>query len=125
MVGAAGVTEMETRAAGVTVRVAEPLALFNGSLAVMVVTPVETEVARPFESPVLLTLATAVFNELQVTEAVMSRSIPSEKVPVALNCAVNPLAMLGLTGVTEMDKTIAGATVRVVVPCLPVSVSVA
>ena len=33
--------------------------------------------------------------------------------PVAVNCSVSPTAMLGLAGVTAMDTSVAGVTVRV------------
>ena len=40
----------------------------------------------------------------------------SEYVPVAINCYVNPSAMLGLVGVTAIADSVALFTVRVVVP---------
>lgn len=42
--------------------------------------------------------------------------LPSEKVPVAVNCWVVPRAILRLVGVTAMDTSEAAVTVRVVVP---------
>ena len=44
-------------------------------------------------------------------------------VPVAVNCCVKPLAMLGSSGVTAMDISVAGNTVSVVVPEAPSSVA--
>ena len=38
-----------------------------------------------------------------VTERVMSRVVPSEKVPVAVNCWVDPTDRIGLSGVTVME----------------------
>ena len=35
---------------------------------------------------------------------------------MAVNCLVVPFAMLGLAGVTEIDKSVAEVTVKVVVP---------
>jgi hypothetical protein len=34
-------------------------------------------------------------------------------VPVAVNCSVNPFAMLGLGGVTWIDTSVAGVTAKV------------
>ena len=49
----------------------------------------------------------------------------SEKVPVAVNCWVAPLAMLGLAGVTAIDRrvTAAALTVSTVEPVTPFSVA--
>lgn len=57
----------------------------------------------------------AVLDELQVAEAVRSCVELSEKFPVALNCWAVPAAILGLTGVTEIDVSVAGVTFNVVV----------
>ena len=57
----AGVTDMEERVAEVAVRVVLPEII--PEVAVMVALPAATAVARPL----LLTIATAVFDELQVT----------------------------------------------------------
>ena len=66
----------------VTVRVVLPEIL--PKLAIMVVLPAATAVARPL----LLTVATDGFEELQVTCEVKSFVVPSENVPVAANCWV-------------------------------------
>jgi hypothetical protein len=66
MLGGAGVTDMEDRVAEVTVRVALPEVL--PKVAVMVVVPAATAVARPL----LLTVATDGLIELQVTCVVIS-----------------------------------------------------
>ena len=55
-------------------------------VAVMVAVPAVRAVARPL----LLIPATVVLDELQVTCVVISRVVPSEKVPVAVNCWVVP-----------------------------------
>jgi hypothetical protein len=112
MLGLVGVTARDTSVAGVTVRMVEPVMLPNA--AVIVVWPAAAHVARPLEPAALLTVATAVADELQVTVAVRSCVVVSENVPVAVKCWVVPLAMLGLTGVTAMDTSVAGVTVRVV-----------
>ena len=54
----------------------------NPEVAVMVVVPAVRAVARPLR----LTVATEVSDELQVTCVVISWVVPSEKVPVAVNC---------------------------------------
>ena len=65
MVGLAGVTVIEFREAFVTVRVADPEML--PMVAVMVALPCATAVAMPFVPPVLLTVATVVEDEFQLT----------------------------------------------------------
>ena len=80
-------------------------------VAVMVVVPAVRAVANPL----LSTVATAVLEELQVTEMVTSWVVPSEKVPVAVNCSVVPPGTLGLAGVTAMEDN-AEVTIRVVPP---------
>jgi len=72
MLGLAGVTDMEERVAEVAVRVVLPEII--PELAVMVALPAATAVARP----VLLTIATEVFDELQVTCVVILWLVPSE-----------------------------------------------
>jgi hypothetical protein len=94
----------------VTVRVV--FAETSPEVAVMVVVPAVTAVA----SPLLSTVATAVLEELQVTEMVTSWVVPSEKVPVAVNCWVVPPGTLGLAGVTAMEDKVAEVTIRVVPP---------
>jgi hypothetical protein len=61
MLGVVGVTDMEIRVAEFTVKVVLPEIL--PEVAVMLVEPAEKAVARPL----LLTIATAVFDERQVT----------------------------------------------------------
>src|SRR5262249_5377650 len=48
----------------------------------------------------------------------------SEYVPVAVNCWVSPLAILGLAGVTAIDWRTAAVTVITVVPEMPLSFAV-
>ena len=59
-------------------------------VAVMVAVPAATAVT----TPLLLTVATDGFDELQVTCVVISLIVPSEYMPVALNCCVTPAGML-------------------------------
>jgi len=109
----AGVTEMDDRVAVFPVRVALPEML--PEVAVMVVVPVARTVARP----VLLIDTTAGFEEAQATSGVISERVPSEKAPVAVNCWITPMGMLGFTGVTEIDIRFAEYMTRVVVPLEP------
>src|SRR5947199_10855308 len=77
----------------VTVRTVEPET--DPEVALIVVEPVPTAVARPWLPVVLLMVATAVTDEAQVTEVVRSRVLPSLKVPVAVNCCVPPVTIEG------------------------------
>jgi hypothetical protein len=72
MLGFAGVTEIDDRVAEFPARVALPEILPEA--AVMVAVPTARAVARP----VLLTVATAGSEEVQVTRAVISKLDPSE-----------------------------------------------
>ena len=81
-------------------------------VAAMVVVPAVRAVTRPFP----LIVATAVLLEVQVTELVTSCVVPSEKVPMAVNCWVVAPGMVGLVGVTVMEDRLADVTVRVVPP---------
>ena len=76
---------MDTSVAIVTVSVAVPV--MNGlAVAVIVVLPAPNEVATPLEPAALLMVATAAFEDVQVMDAVRSRVVKSEYVPVAINC---------------------------------------
>ena len=110
MLGVAGVRDMEDRVADVTVRVVLPEIL--PELAVTVVVPTATAVARPL----LLTVPTAGLDEPQVTWGVRSWVVPSENVPVAANCWVVCRIMLASVGVTDIEDMVADVTVRVVLP---------
>jgi hypothetical protein len=94
---------METSVAAVTVNVVVPATLVAGSVAVIVVLPTVTEVARPFDPPALLIVATAGAEEAQVTDVVRFWVVLSLNVPVAVNCCVVPFAMLGVVGVTSIE----------------------
>ena len=114
MLGLTGITDMEARVAEVTVRVVLAEIVPEGTLmvAVMVAAPEATAVARPL----LSTVATDVFVELQVTCVVISWLVPSEYAPDTANCWVSPAGMLGLTGVTDMEDSFPEVTVRAVAP---------
>jgi hypothetical protein len=121
MLGFVGDTSIETSVAGVTVSVVLPET--NPDVAVIVAEPARMVVARPLEPCALLTVATAVFDEFQVTVAVMSWLELSEKMPVAVNCLVVPSAMLGFVGVTSTDTSVSEFTVRSVLPDMPLIVA--
>jgi hypothetical protein len=73
-------------------------------LAVMVAVPTETGVAKPLP----LTVSTDVFDELQVTWVVRSWAVPSENLPVAVNCWGNPRGMLDVSGFTDIAAKVRG-----------------
>src|SRR5438445_376932 len=107
--GFAGVTAIDTSAAGVTVSSVEPLML--PLVAEIVEVPAPTVVA----SPVLLMVATVAVPEV-FPYTTLFRSELSENVPVAVNCCVSPLATEGFAGVTAIDTRTGGAHVRTAVP---------
>jgi hypothetical protein len=76
MLEVVGVTAMDTSVAGVTVRVADPDMLPD--VAVIVVEPAATDVAKPLEPAALLMAATPAADEFQVTDAVRSCVVLSE-----------------------------------------------
>src|SRR2546427_6128108 len=110
MRGLAGLIVIETRCTFATVRPVDPLTVPN--VAVIVAEPRATLVA----SPRLLIVATVAWDELHRTEAVRSCVLVSLKVPVAVNCLLVPIAMVGFAGVTASDTNVAVLTVKVAVP---------
>ena len=70
ILGLVGVTSIDTSVAGVTVSVVLPEIVPD--IALTAVEPAATGVARPLEPAVLLTVATAAADEVQVTDAVRS-----------------------------------------------------
>ena len=104
IVGLTGVTAIDCSVAAVTVNTSAgdvtPL-----SAAVMLLVPTPTPVA----SPPAVMVATVVVAEFQLTDAVMFAVLLSLYVPVAVNCCVAPLAIVGLTGVTAIDCSVAVA----------------
>ena len=70
--GLTGVTEIEVGTAALTLSVVESLIPLVESAAVMVAEPTEVPVARPLLPAALLAVATAMLDELQVTELVRS-----------------------------------------------------
>jgi hypothetical protein len=122
MVGLAGVTAMETSAAGVTVKPVEPETVPN--VAVMVTAPWLSELASPLEPDALLIETTPVLEELQVTAVVSGCVELSVYVPVAANSRPVPFAMLGFAGITAMETSVAGVTVKPVEPEIVPNVAV-
>ncbi len=106
-----GATIIDSSCAGVMVSFVIPEIAPDD--AVIVVVPTPTDVARPFEPVVLLIVDARVFEELHVTDSVISCIAPPVNVPMAVNCWFLPRTMLGLTGVTVIPVSIAGVTVSV------------
>ena len=102
---------MDVSTACVTVSDVEPEK--PPDVAVIVVEPTLTDVARPFDPDVLLTVAILVFEEFHVTVEDMSCVVLSENVAMAMNCWVVPSTMLGFVGVTVIEVITAGVTVSV------------
>lgn len=105
---------MEFNAALVTIRLALPRTL--PEVALIVELPGVNPLAVPSVGMLLLTLATAAAEELQLAVVVMSCVLLSVNVPVALKLAVVFVAMDAVGGATAMDTIAAGATVSKVVP---------
>ena len=116
--GSVGVTAMETRTGAVTVNVVEPLTA--PSVAPMVEVPIPALVAKPPEVMVALPGVP----EAHVTDEVRFSVVLSEKVPVAVNCWVSPLATDGSAGITDMETRLAEVIVNVVEPEMSPSVAV-
>ena len=88
--------------------------LIEPEVAVIVVLPVASAVTRPSVPALLPIVATAVFDELHVTDFQRSVMFPSVKLPMALNCCGIPTPIEGLTGSTLIDDSAAAVTVSVV-----------
>jgi hypothetical protein len=113
----AGVTAIDTSVAAVTLRPVDPV--MEPCLAEIVVDCPEV---TPVACPAALMVAAVAFDELQVTELVKSCVLLFENVPVAVNCAVVPVATEPFAGVTAIDTSVAAVTLRpvdpVMEPCL-------
>ena len=89
----------------------------------MVEIPPATDVAKP----PLVIVATAILDELQMTWVLISKLVPSENAPVAVNCWVIPagvIGMLRLAGLRDMEVRVAEVTIMVVVPEMSPEVAV-
>jgi hypothetical protein len=106
----AGVTAIDTRVAGVTVTGALPVT--DPEVALTVAAPVPTAVATPVAGS---TASVWLSEEPQVT-VVNTCVLPSSKVPVAVNCCAVPRASDTGEGVTEIETSRVGTTVKVAVP---------
>jgi hypothetical protein len=73
-------------------------------LAVIVLAPT----ARPVATPVVLTDATLVFEELHSTELVRLLELPSLNFPVAVNCWLDPTPIDIDAGVTASEVSVGG-----------------
>jgi hypothetical protein len=71
--------------------------------------------ATPLAKPVLLIIATAGFEELQIALSVKLWVLPSLYIPVAVNCCVLPFAIDGSAEATAIDVKL-GAVPFVPVP---------
>ncbi|MNZ71213.1 hypothetical protein D3C78_895690 [compost metagenome] len=99
---------------GVTVNSAVSLSEEPSSvIAVMVLLPTATPVARPVLLPME---ATARSPLLQLTELVISWLLPSDRVAVAPNCWFCPTATVALSGVTASSVMTALVTFRAALP---------
>jgi len=78
----------------------------------MLVVPILSPVARPLTVIEAIPIA----DDFQVTTPVTSCTLPSEKVPVAVNCCAIPRGILGFAGDTAIEVMTAEVTVRVVDP---------
>lgn len=76
-------------------------------------------------NPPLLIVATLLFEELQVTESVISTWVPSCSVPKALYCTVSPALVESLVGLMVIELRFATVTVTVVEPLMVADVAVA
>jgi len=109
MDGLAGVTAIDTRAAGVTARVAEAWMFPEIAEIVTTGTAALSAVAKPAELMVAVgSIDDAVV--AQVTEDVRFLVLESVYVPMAVNCCVRPMAMDELAGVTTMEARVAAVT---------------
>lgn len=107
----------ETRFAALTV--ISELPLLPPKLPVIVLLPMFLAVARP-----LTVIETTAVEDCHCVTFVMSCLLPSEKLPIAVNCCASPSATVGLTGVMAMAVADAELTVRVVLPLIEPSVAV-
>jgi hypothetical protein len=106
MVGVAGVIEMETILAFVTVKFVEPTT--PPRVAVIVTVPGARVEPAPVFAP---TVATEVFDDVHVTCCVMLRVPPSLNLPVAVKKTFMPAALLLLAGEIEIESRFAAFTV--------------
>lgn len=89
-------------------------------LAVIIVDPTATGVARPILPAVLLIVAVAGVAEVQVAAEETLIVVLSDKTPIAVNCCVTPFGVDKLGAVTGLIETkTAGDTTKSAVPLTP------
>src|SRR5260370_295595 len=115
----AGVTVIDVSAAAVTVSEAVPA--MAPEVAVRVTGP---PAFTPVATPLALTVAIVLSDEVHVAVLVRFCVVPSEKCPVALNGAVFPTATDVLAGATVIDVSAAAVTVSEAVPAMAPEVAV-
>ena len=115
----AGVIASETSSAALTVKLVLADTPEPACVAVMVVLPVATVVAKPFVPAALLIVAMLVADDDHVTDPVMSCVVASVYVPVAVNCCVRPSALELFAGVRLIDTSAAEVTVKIVLAKTP------
>ena len=93
--------------------------------AVIVTLPVDMPEASPSDPAALEMVAMKLSEVDHVTEVVRFWLEPSEYIPVAVNCLSRPFATVVLDGVICKDCSMAAVTVRVVLPEIPLTLSVA
>lgn len=104
--GLVGVTAIEANSAAVTVKVLEALVsslLIPLRLAEIVTTPTAFAVNNPVE----LSLATKVSLLVQDTDEEISRLLPSENMPVAMNCLLRPMGSDWVVGLIWISVSVA------------------
>jgi hypothetical protein len=99
-----GVTAIETTLddPAPTVRTVEELMDFEAAAILLFPCP------TPVAIPELLTVATAVFEDVQLTELVRSCLLPLLNVPCAVNCWLCPATIEGFDGVIASDDKLGG-----------------
>jgi hypothetical protein len=117
MVGLAGVTEIDTGVAAVTLRAAEPDTPLK--FALIVTDPKLRVVTRPSYPEALLTAAIVGSDDAQVTDVVRFCVELSVYVPTAVRLDETPLEMFWFEGSIPIDTSCAAVTVTVVDPDTP------
>lgn len=122
MVAVVGLIEMAVSVADVTDSVAA--ALLSAAVISMTVWPAPTILARPAVCGESLIVAMLASLELQCPVPVMSLTVPSVYVPVAVNCCVNPSGTDASGGAIVMETSAAAFIVSEVDPLTPALVAV-
>jgi hypothetical protein len=115
---------MDTICGSLTVRLAVPNLLLRVAVIVTAVLEDATPVATPIEPEAFEIVATEVLLEVQVTEFVMSTSVPLSNVPFAVNGYVLPTLTLAVLGLTVIESSVAVITLTLAVALFPDRVAV-